>query len=68
MFSDGRAGVWDSFCANEAVNFVMALVEQEGSSATTAAERLCQEAVDRAIDGPDGEADNTSAVVVIFGS
>ncbi len=41
-------------------------VAERGNSALTAAEQLCREAIDRAIDSEDGEADNTSAVVVIF--
>lgn len=58
-------GVWDVFGPNEAVELVMDAVE-EGLNAAAAAQRLCQEAVDRAIDGEDGEADNTSAAVIIF--
>lgn len=60
-----NAGVWDVFGPNEAVELVMEVAERSGS-AFTAAEQLCREAVDRAIDSEDGEADNTSAVVVIF--
>jgi len=60
-----NAGVWDVFGPNEAVELVMEVAER-GNSALTAAEQLCREAIDRAIDSEDGEADNTSAVVVIF--
>lgn len=38
----------------------------EGSNAAVAAEQLCHEAVERAIDSEDGEADNTSAIVFLF--
>ena len=58
-------GVWDTFSPSEAVELVMYMSE-EGQSAHAAAEQLCHEAVDRAIDSEDGEADNTSAVVLFF--
>lgn len=59
------AGVWDVFSPNEAVELVMWMTE-EGSNAAAAAEQLCHEAVERAIDSEDGEADNTSAAVLLF--
>jgi Protein phosphatase 2C len=58
-------GVWDTFSPSEAVELVM-YMKEEGQSAHSAAEQLCHEAVERAIDSEDGEADNTSAVVLFF--
>jgi serine/threonine protein phosphatase PrpC len=57
--------VWDTFSPGEAVELVMYMME-EGQSAFAAAEQLCHEAVERAIDSEDGEADNTSAVVIFL--
>ena len=58
-------GVWDTFSPSEAVELVM-YMKEEGQSAHAAAEQLCHEAVERAIDSEDGEADNTSAVVLFL--
>lgn len=58
-------GVWDSFTPLEAVEFCMD-VACDGGTATSAAELLCSESVERAMAGRDHEADNTSAIVVFF--
>jgi len=50
------------FGANEAVRLVMDVLDG-GGSAAEAAQALVREAVRRAMEGPDGDADNTTAVV-----
>jgi len=55
--------VWlQVFGANEAVRLVMDVLDG-GGSAAEAAQALVREAVRRAMEGPDGDADNTTAVV-----
>jgi hypothetical protein len=51
------------FGANEAVRVVMDVLDA-GGGAAMAAETLVLEAVRRAMDGPEGDADNTTAVVL----
>jgi len=58
-------GVWDCFSPTEAIELCMDVIEN-GGTAEDAAAALCEESVDRAVSGPDHEADNTSAVVFIF--
>ena len=53
------------FGANEAVRIVMDVLDA-GGGAAMAAETLVREAVRRAMDGPDGDADNTTAAVLAF--
>ena len=50
------------FGANEAVRLVMDVVDG-GGSAADAAQTLVRQAVRRALEGPDSDADNTTAVV-----
>ena len=53
------------FGANEAVRVVMDVLDA-GGGAAMAAETLVRQAVRRAMDGPDGDADNTTAAVLSF--
>ena len=57
-----RASALQVFGANEAVRLVMDVVDG-GGSAAEAAQALVRQAVRRAMEGPDGDADNTTAVV-----
>ena len=58
-------GVWDVMTPREVVNRVMEAVS-EGKDAAGAAEQLVADAVAMAEVSPDGDADNTSAVVYLF--
>ncbi|KAG2498060.1 hypothetical protein HYH03_003821 [Edaphochlamys debaryana] len=58
-------GVWDVMDGQEVVNRVMDAAG-EGKTAAQAAKMLVQDAVDLGINSPSGEADNTSAIVVLY--
>ena len=58
-------GVWDAMDADEAVAHVMASAAA-GCSAQQAAQALVQSCVDKGVAGLHGEADNTSAIVLLF--
>eukprot|EP00878_Enallax_costatus_P026766 GHUV01028757.1.p1 GENE.GHUV01028757.1~~GHUV01028757.1.p1 ORF type:complete len:339 (+),score=67.78 GHUV01028757.1:166-1182(+) len=58
-------GVWDVMDSREAANRVMDVVSG-GGSAKEAAKQLVQDTVMLAECSPDGDADNTSAVVLVF--
>ncbi|GLC73986.1 hypothetical protein PLESTF_001444800 [Pleodorina starrii] len=58
-------GVWDVMDGREVVNRVMEAV-REGKSAAQAAKMLVQEAVELGVNSPGGEADNTSAIVIML--
>lgn len=58
-------GVWDVMDGQEVVNRVMEAAG-EGKSATQAAKALVEDAVELGLNSPCGEADNTSAVVVLL--
>lgn len=51
-------GVWDCFSPTEAVESCMDVIEN-GGTATSAAESLCSEAVDRAVHGPGETVDGS---------
>ncbi len=58
-------GVWDSMNADEVVKHVMASTAA-GKSAQQAAQALVKQCVELGLAGPHEEADNTSAVVLLF--
>lgn len=58
-------GVWDVMDPREAANRVMDVVSA-GGSAEEAARQLVQDTVMLAECSPDGDADNTTACVVVF--
>lgn len=58
-------GVWDVLDAHEAVSRVLDALSED-KTAAEAAQMLVADAVALAEGGPDGEADNTSAVVVLL--
>jgi serine/threonine protein phosphatase PrpC len=58
-------GVWDVMSPREVVHRVMEAVA-EGKDAAAAAQQLVADAVALAEVSPDGDADNTSAVVYLF--
>ncbi|GIL51740.1 hypothetical protein Vafri_7664 [Volvox africanus] len=58
-------GVWDVMDGQEVVNRVMEAVG-EGKTAAQAAKMLVQDAVDLGINSPSGDADNTSAIVIML--
>lgn len=58
-------GVWDVMDAREAANRVMDVISG-GGTADEAAKQLVQDTVMLAECSPDGDADNTSAVVIVF--
>eukprot|EP00879_Flechtneria_rotunda_P015863 GHRR01016590.1.p1 GENE.GHRR01016590.1~~GHRR01016590.1.p1 ORF type:complete len:233 (+),score=75.21 GHRR01016590.1:1096-1794(+) len=58
-------GVWDVMDAREAANRVMDVISA-GGSAAEAAKRLVQDTVMLAECSPDGDADNTTALVAVF--
>lgn len=58
-------GVWDAMDGQEAVNRVMEAVG-EGKSAAQAARILVEDAVELGMGSPCQEADNTSAIVMLF--
>ncbi len=59
-------GVWDVMGAHEVVNRVMDVVSC-GGGAQEAAQHLVTEAVALALGGPEADADNASAVVILLG-
>jgi serine/threonine protein phosphatase PrpC len=58
-------GVWDVMDAREAANRVMDVLSG-GGTAEEAARQLVRDTVMLAECSPDGDADNTSAVVIVF--
>ncbi|GIL86703.1 hypothetical protein Vretifemale_14948 [Volvox reticuliferus] len=58
-------GVWDVMDGQEVVNRVMEAVG-EGKTAAQAAKMLVQDAVDLGTNSPSGDADNTSAIVIML--
>ncbi|KXZ57016.1 hypothetical protein GPECTOR_1g918 [Gonium pectorale] len=58
-------GVWDVMDGQEVVNRVMEAAG-EGKKAAQIAKMLVEEAVELGLNSPCGEADNTSAIVVLF--
>lgn len=58
-------GVWDVMDSREAANRVMDVISG-GGSAAEAAQQLVQDTVMLAECSPDGDADNTTAVVMTF--
>jgi hypothetical protein len=58
-------GVWDVMDAREAANRVMDVISG-GGTADEAARQLVRDTVMLAECSPDGDADNTSAIVLVF--